>query len=156
MLSVRLSNVRKDWTKWAVVTLALLQAGWMAFDGARALIAGDYVTPKSGAHAGELGPWAGLVESIGIEPRSTFMKTIFVVYGATWILVTVAYLRGVAWAAKGMLVAALGALWYLVFGTVASAAQVALLLFRKTAITEAPARHRSSPGRRPPGGSPPS
>jgi hypothetical protein len=44
-----------------------------AYDGSRALIVGDYVTPKSGAYAGQLGPWAKLVAAVGIEPRSTVM-----------------------------------------------------------------------------------
>jgi hypothetical protein len=56
---------------WIVTALAVLAGGWMAFDGARALIVGDYVTPQEGEYAGELGPWAALLESVGLEPRST-------------------------------------------------------------------------------------
>jgi len=37
--------------------LAAVEAGWMLFDGSRALIVGDYVTAKSGPYAGQLGPW---------------------------------------------------------------------------------------------------
>jgi hypothetical protein len=57
--------------RWAVVVLAVLEAGWMVFDGARALVVGDYVTPSSGEYAGKLGPWAGLASALGVEPRST-------------------------------------------------------------------------------------
>jgi hypothetical protein len=31
--------------KWVIVALMVLEAGWMLFDGTRALIVGDYVTP---------------------------------------------------------------------------------------------------------------
>ena len=38
------------------MTLAGVEAGWMVFDGTRALVVGDYVTPSSEEHAGEPGP----------------------------------------------------------------------------------------------------
>jgi hypothetical protein len=59
---------------WVVVLLAGVEAGWMVADGARALVIGDYRTPARGRHAGQLGPWAGLVQLVGIPPRSTLMK----------------------------------------------------------------------------------
>ena len=108
--------------KWAVVALAVSEAGWMAFDGTRALVVGDYVTVD-----GELGPWTAIVEAVGIEPRSSFMKSVFVVYGIAWLAVAASYARGREWARRGMLVAAAGSLWYLVIGTVSSALQIALL-----------------------------
>ncbi|MGH9904860.1 MAG: hypothetical protein ACRD8U_04645 [Pyrinomonadaceae bacterium] len=46
------------WLRSIIIVLAVLQAGWMTFDGARALIVGDYVTATSGEYAGQLGPWA--------------------------------------------------------------------------------------------------
>lgn len=111
-----------------VILLALLQAGWMAFDGARALIVGDYVTPSSGEYAGQLGPWANLVAAAGIEPRSTLMKTIFVVYGVFWLIVISFFAQKQRWAWTAMLIAAVGSLWYLPFGTVSSMIQIALLV----------------------------
>lgn len=111
-----------------MVALAGVTAGWMAFDGTRALVTGDYVTPSSGEHKGELGPWTGLVEAVGIEPRSTTMKVIFVAYGASWLAVVGAYLRGLAWAPRGMVVAAAGSLWYLWIGTVSGLVQLGLLI----------------------------
>jgi hypothetical protein len=41
-----------------ILVLALLEGGWSAFDGGRALVVGDYVTPHSGDLAGQLGQWA--------------------------------------------------------------------------------------------------
>lgn len=115
-----------------IAFLAAIEAGYMAFDGVRALRAGDYLTPRNGPYAGQLGPWAGLVRAVGIEPRSTGMKAFFAVYGLLWLLVIAAFLarpfsrwRGV------MLVAAAGTLWYAPVGTVLSLLQIALLLFTR-------------------------
>ena len=52
-----------------LVALVLFEAGWMAFDGAHALVTGDYVTPSTGSYAGQLGPWADVVSAAGIGPR---------------------------------------------------------------------------------------
>lgn len=115
-------------SKWVVVALAAVVAGWFAFDGIRALVAGDYVTPRSGEYAGKLGPWSRVVEAIGIEPRSTLMKLIFTVYGLLWISVIVSFSLGRGWAWMAMLVAAVGSLWYLPFGTLLGLIQIAFLL----------------------------
>ena len=117
-----------SWLRWGVIGLALIEAGWMAFDGARALIVGDYVTPKTGEYAGQLGPWTKMVSAIGIEPRSTLMKTIFIGYGIAWLGVIACYVLGNRWAWWAMLFAAAGTLWYLWIGTVASLAIMVLLL----------------------------
>ena len=63
--------------KWVIVVFALINAGYMTFDGARALIVGDYLRPASGEYAGQLGPWSKLVSMIGIDPESTLMKSVF-------------------------------------------------------------------------------
>jgi hypothetical protein len=111
-----------------VVVLAVLEAGWLAFDGGRALLVGDYVTPRSGPHAGQLGSWSRLLSAAGLEPRSTPVKALHLVLGVTWLLMTVCVALGVRWAWWGMLGCAIATLWYLPLGTVLSAAQVALLL----------------------------
>jgi hypothetical protein len=117
-----------------IIIVALFEAGWMTFDGARALTYGDYVTPKSGPYAGQLGPWHRIVSAVGIAPRSTFMKAAFVVYGVTWLVIIVAFARGASWSWAAMMGAAIGALWYLPIGTVFSLAQVVgLAWLRRTA-----------------------
>ena len=113
---------------WIVVLLGLLQGGWMAFDGSRALIVGDYVTPASGQYAGQLGPWSKLVSVIGIEPRSTLMKSIHVGLGAAWLVATVCFLLRMPGAWSAMLTCAVLSLWYLPFGTLFSVVQIVLLL----------------------------
>lgn len=122
------------WIRVLVLILGLLEGSWMTFDGTRALIVGDYVTPSSGAHAGELGPWNHLVEAIGIPPRSTAMKLIFVAYGLAWLLVTLEFAFHVPWAWRAMLIAAIATLWYLPVGTAFGILQIiALILLRPQA-----------------------
>ncbi len=116
------------WTGWIVVVLALNVGGWFAFDGARALVVGDYVTPKTGQYAGQLGTWSKVVSAIGIDPRSTLMKTIFVTYGLLWLAVIVCFILGLKWAWWAMLIVAVGSLWYLPFGTLLGLLQIVLLL----------------------------
>jgi hypothetical protein len=107
------------------IVLALIEGCWMAFDGIRALTVGDYVTP-SGPRAGELGPWHYVVESVGIAPRSTSMKVIFVVFGAAWFLVAAALIRRAPWALNALLLASVATLWYLPVGTTFGIIQIVL------------------------------
>jgi hypothetical protein len=116
------------WTRWLVAALVILNAGWMAFDGGRALIVGDYVTPRNGPYAGQLGPWSKVVKAVGIEPRSTLMKSIFLVYGLVYLIVMVGFVLNASWAWWAMLVMAIGGLWYLPFGTLSNIV-VMIILF---------------------------
>lgn len=43
------------WTGWTVAILGVILGSWLLFDGTRALVVGDYVTPRSGKYAGQLG-----------------------------------------------------------------------------------------------------
>ena len=117
-------NTKLHWSAWAIAGLVLLNAGWMAFDGGRALIAGDYFTPR----AGQLGTWSKVVGAVGIEPRSTSMKVIFLIYGLAYLGSTAALLLGAPWGWWGaLLLAALG-LWYVPFGTLINLIVIVLLL----------------------------
>ena len=113
----------------AVLALGLVEGAWMAFDGTRALTVGDYVTPSSGAHAGQLGPWNYIVKAVGIPPRSTAMKLIFVVYGRGWLIITLGFALHTTWASRAMLIAAVATLWYLPVGTVFGIIQVAAVIW---------------------------
>ncbi len=90
----------------------------MVFDGTRALVVGDYVMPGSGPPAGRLAPWAGVVQAVGLTPRSPAMKLIFVGYGLAYLAVLVAWLKRQPWARSGLLVMAVLGLWYVPVGTV--------------------------------------
>lgn len=114
--------------KWIIVLMAVINAGYMTFDGARALITGDYIRPKSGEYAGQLGPWTKLAEKIGINPMSTLMKCIFVVFGITGLIITVAFAMNVSWSWKAMLIFNICSLWNLYFGTMSGTVQIILLI----------------------------
>ena len=116
------------WTRWLAVALCAVQGGYMVFDGVRALTVGSYLTPRSGPHAGRLGPWAGLVRAVGIDPESTAMKAAFVVLGSAYLGTAVAWGAGAAWAPWLGLALAVATLWYLVPGTVISVAVLVLAL----------------------------
>ncbi len=113
---------------WVVVAMGLFLGSWLAFDGSRAFIVGDYVTPGSGPYAGQLGPWADLVSAAGIEPRSTLMKSVHLGLGALWIVMAIGLMRGMPWARPGLLACAVLSLWYLPFGTLFGVIQIVLLL----------------------------
>ena len=117
-----------DWKTWFIVILVVFTAGWMLFDGTRALILGDYVTPKSGEYAGRLGPWSNLVQAIGIEPRSTLMKFIFVVYGVVALTITICFALGFSWSGAAMIIVCILGLWFLPIGTVTNLVALILLL----------------------------
>lgn len=114
--------------RWITATMALLEAGFMMFDGIRALTVGDYLTPSSGEYAGQLGPWSSIVQSVGIEPRSALMKWIFVAYGIAWLVAILAFVAEQPWAWWAMVAFGVGSLWYLVPGTVVSLLVLVLLL----------------------------
>ncbi len=118
---------RMHWLGGVVVVLALIEGGWLAFDGGRALIVGDYVTATTGEYAGKLGPWANVVSAVGIEPRSTLMKSIHVVIGVAWLGAIICFALGLPHAWSGMLVCAVLGLWYLPMGTLLSIIQIVLL-----------------------------
>ncbi len=116
------------WTGWIVIVLVGLNAGWMTFDGMRALTIGDYVTPSSGEHSGQLGLWSNLVERVGINPRSTLMKVIFVSYGVIALFMMVCFALNLSWAWWGMVILAVLGLWYLPIGTAINVIVLVLLL----------------------------
>lgn len=120
--------------KWAIVILVVLNAGWMFFDGTNALVNGDYVTPSSGEYAGQLGPWAGLVEAAGIEPRSVFMKTIFVVYGTFALVAAIGFSLKQSWGLNLLIAMAVLGLWYLPFGTAANIIVLNVLFLNRSKI----------------------
>jgi hypothetical protein len=123
------------WPSYIIALLVLVSAGFMTFDGIRAFTVGDYVTPKSGPHAGQLGAWSRLVQAIGIEPRSNLMKGIHVVQGALTLAVLGCFLAKLPWAATGLLCLAIAGLWYLPVGTVLNILIIGLLLWSKKSIS---------------------
>jgi hypothetical protein len=111
-----------------ILACTLLSAGWMSFDGTRGLVLGDYVRPKGGRFAGQLGPWAKVVRAIGINPESRLMKWIFIVYGTLWLVSGVLFALDASYGWELMLAFAIGSLWYLGLGTAVGMIIIVLLL----------------------------
>ena len=120
------------WVRWPVALLAAGDAAWMAYDGMKALTTGHFNTIN-----GQLGPWADLVSALGIDPRGMGMKVFFVAYGACWLVTTLIYLIHPRIGRPLMVVAAVGSIWGLVFGTINSVAQLVLLWLGKRSRSKA-------------------
>ena len=117
-----------------MVVLALFSGGWMVFDGMRALVTGDYTTPSEGTYAGRLGPWSQLVQAVGIPPRSTAMKLVFVVFGLIWLIVAYGLARQRPWALQLSLGIAVATLWYLPVGTAVAVLVIIAALVLRTRV----------------------
>jgi hypothetical protein len=105
------------WNIALATALSLALGAWMLFDGARALRTGDYTTPRGGRYAGQLGSWAGIVIRIGIDPRSTAMKILFVVSGLAWLAVAAGLAFGTAGILQIAIALAIASLWYVPIGS---------------------------------------
>ena len=114
--------------KWIVLALALLQGGWLVFDGGRALMVGDYLTPTGGPHAGQLGPWSQVVSALGFEPRSVFIKCLLLLLGVAWIAAAAFFKAQPTAGWRFLLGCAVASLWYLPTGTFTGIVVIALLL----------------------------
>lgn len=121
--------------RWSLAAIALLVGGFMAADGTRALVAGEYWTPSSGAYAGRLGPWAKAVGAVGVAPRSRGMKIAFVVLGCAWIAGAITWALGFGFAWWCLLLLSIASLWYLPVGTLLAVVEVALLVAWKRAAS---------------------
>lgn len=113
--------------RFLITALAAVQGGYMIVDGTRAIVVGSYITPSSGQHAGQLGPWASLVESLGVSPNMLGVKLAFVVLGLAWLTAGIALAIPLSWAWTTMLVVAVATVWYAIPGTVISITVLALL-----------------------------
>ena len=127
------------WATWVALLLVAISAGWMIFDGTNALLTGNYFTPQSDESLGQLGPWANLIQVIGVDPRSVWMKLFFIVQGTGTLTIVVYYLLNKPWAWTGLLIAMLLGLWYLPLGTLINLlALILLLLTRRTNMPPRP------------------
>ncbi len=107
-----------SWMRWVILLLFAAEACWMAFDGTRALVTGDYVTASSGPYAGQLGPWSGLVKAAGLEPRSTLVKSIYAGYGFLALAMAACFALKLPGSRLGMFILPALGLWYLPVGTI--------------------------------------
>jgi hypothetical protein len=109
--------------KVIISVIAVLNGGWMLFDGFHVLVTGKYFGPA------KPGPWADVVAAIGLNPYG--FGPFFVVLGILWILFLVEVLRGSRWGWWGALVVAVLTLWYVPVGAVLAVGYIVLLIFFK-------------------------
>jgi len=89
-----------------IIVLALGPGLFMTFDGLRA--------------TGVAYLRDGVGRAVGIAPRSSTMKILFVMSGVTWLGATAGFLRRTPWSARALAVLAVATLWYLPVGTLMS------------------------------------
>jgi hypothetical protein len=112
----------------SLVLIALLEAGWIAFDGAQALRSGEYLKPRLGTYGGRVGEWTRVASALGAPARSARAKWALVGYGLAWLGAIVAFARGAGWSWWLLFVFAGGALWYSSLAVPISLAQMLLLI----------------------------
>ncbi len=112
----------------AVLILGTILGLWLTFDGLRSIVMGEYVTPKSGPYAGQLGPWAGIVRAIGLDPRSTPVKAVHVFLGLGWLVSLAGFAVRADWGRSALIACSVASLWYLPVGTLIAGVTLVLLL----------------------------
>jgi hypothetical protein len=124
----RTSECEEFMLRTIILLIAAIIGGWLAYDGTRALVKGDYTTPGSGPQAGQLGPWSKVVSAVGLDPRGGLMKRFHIALGILWFISALLFLiqARVGWIA--LLTASICTLWYLPIGTVLAIAELCLLL----------------------------
>lgn len=112
--------------KSVIILIALLNGGWMLFDGIYVIRNGKYfgsVKP---------GPWSKPFAVFGINPFS--LGSMFIIFGLIWIDVAFSLIFSVSWAWMFALVIAFSTLWYVSVGTVLAFIAIIVLLIFKSAI----------------------
>jgi len=112
--------------EFSLFLLALLNGGWMLFDGIHVIRKGKYFGPE------EPGVWSKIVASLGINPFS--IGPVFVVLGIAWFVSIAGVLLSSSWGWLAMLASAIATLWYVKVGTVISIITIVLLLIFKSSL----------------------
>lgn len=121
----RVAAGRTPITVWLFIVLSWALGWWMAFDGLHERVFGDYIRIN-----GQLGPWAGLAQSAGIDPSRlgfTFVAVGLGLIGASFGV----YLRR-RWGYTAGLLLLAASLLYLGFGTPLALICIVCLLLRPT------------------------
>ncbi|MFV2055630.1 MAG: hypothetical protein ACC707_04140 [Thiohalomonadales bacterium] len=106
--------------KYSLLFLAVLNGGWMLFDGIHVIRKGKYFGPD------EPGSWSKIVSALGINPFS--MGPVFVVLGIVWFLSIGGIVTSSSWGWLSLLITAIATLWYVKIGTVISLIVIAILI----------------------------
>lgn len=110
--------------KVIIILLALLNGGWMIFDGCHVIKKGKYFGPETP------GPWRKIIESCGINPFA--IGPFFVALGILWFIASIALVTGVAWGWFALFATSIATLWYIKIGTLLSIITIILLVIFKS------------------------
>jgi hypothetical protein len=122
-----LSTSKPPLTVWLFFAFSWLIGWWLAFDGLRHRLFGDYARIQ-----GQLGPWAALVSALGLNPHQ--LDWFFIVLGLSLIAASFGiYLRRRWGYNVGLGLSAIGLL-YLGFGTPVALICLVLLLLKPTRV----------------------
>ncbi len=111
----------------AYFALSWLIGWWMVYDGLHGRMFGDYVRMD-----GQLGPWAGLVSAVGLDPLS--LSWFFIVLGSAFLATSFGLYFGQRWARTVGLVASGISLLYVGFGLPVAVLCLALLWLKPTRV----------------------
>ncbi len=92
--------------------LALLNGGWMIFDGFHVIKKGKYFGPP------EPGAWSKIISKLGLDPFA--IGPLFVFLGVMWLISSVGLVLEFQWGYLALLITAISTLWYIKVGTIIS------------------------------------
>ena len=95
-----------------ILILAVLNGGWMIFDGVHVIKKGKYFGPP------EPGAWSKIISKCGINPFS--IGPLFILLGVMWLISSTGLLLDYQWGYMAVLITAISTLWYIKVGTVIS------------------------------------
>ena len=108
------------WRATLTAVLALVDGSYMTIDSIHRFVFGDFIRI-----GGQLGLWSGIVSAVGVDPLA--IGPVFLVLGIASTSSAIALLAQRRWARPLVMVLAVATRWYLVFGTISSLIQLALL-----------------------------
>jgi len=112
--------------KISLLVLAVLNGGWMLFDGLHVIRKGKYFGPD------EPGLWSKIISSLGVNPFS--IGPVFVALGLAWFVSIAGLFSSSSWGWLALLLSAIATLWYVKIGTVISVLVIALLVLFKASL----------------------
>lgn len=110
---------------WLATFMGFSIGAWMILDGTHRLVTGDYIRME-----GQLGPWAPLVATLGIDPMS--MAFPFILIGALWLLCCAGLLLKRRWGWQGAFALSVVSVLYCCIGTLFAIVALAALALKRT------------------------
>ncbi|MEP7358844.1 MAG: hypothetical protein ABI847_16465 [Anaerolineales bacterium] len=124
-ITVPAATPRPPLTVWLFMVLSWILGWWLGFDGLHQRLFGDYIRI-----GGQLGPWAGLARTVGVDPFS--LSFAFVAFGLGLIGATFGVFLRRRWGFYTSLLFLACMLLYLGFGMPVAAVCIILLLLPAT------------------------